>query len=271
MLSLGELTQIATDDQVDTQTVERDYVLTHVIGALARHPNGNVFQFKGGTSLRLCYFHEYRYSAEIELVHEPRTQIEFIGPTGSQSPRKIKLDTSDDELVIDTSSTATLINRYADQVSSPTLLTYTLNETLAEMRDAEIAVSRPVRHLEAHRRTGRSLGRCRRLQTKSASQESRSSQIRRRLFTSDGAVSTAVEHVNGSASGCLVSNGPWRRSPRRCRLRGFRMAPHMDALLLDDTSPGCVRRPFTIMEQPETFECLATLRNEPAAPLTQVS
>ncbi|MEE8456454.1 MAG: nucleotidyl transferase AbiEii/AbiGii toxin family protein [Acidimicrobiia bacterium] len=165
MLSLGELTQIATDDQVDTQTVERDYVLTHVIGALARHPNGNIFQFKGGTSLRLCYFRDYRYSADIdlnivgnvdqqtqqailnetltdvaaaiglpsiELVHEPRTQIEFIGPTGSQSPRKIKLDISDDELVIDTSSTATLINRYADQVSSPALLTYTLNETLAE-------------------------------------------------------------------------------------------------------------------------------------------
>lgn len=165
MLSVGELTQIATDNQVETQTVERDYVLTHVAGALARHPRGAMFQFKGGTSLRLCHFRDYRYSADIDLnivgeldqptrqavlhetltdvaetiglprialVHEPRTQIEYIGPTRSQRPRKIKLDISDDELVIDTTSTATLIDRYVDQVSSPALLAYTLDETLAE-------------------------------------------------------------------------------------------------------------------------------------------
>lgn len=165
MLSLGELTQIATDNQVETQTVERDYVLTHVAGALARHPRGAIFQFKGGTSLRLCHFSDYRYSADIDLnivgevdqptrqavlhetladvaatiglprialVHEPRTQIEYTGPTGSQRPRKIKLDISDDELAIDTTSTATLIDRYVDQARSPALLAYTLDETLAE-------------------------------------------------------------------------------------------------------------------------------------------
>lgn len=60
MLTLDRITQRADADRVDAHVVERDYVLTHVMASLALHPDNQMFQFKGGTSLRLCYFGEYR-------------------------------------------------------------------------------------------------------------------------------------------------------------------------------------------------------------------
>ena len=66
MLTLDRITQRRNDDQVDSDVVERDYVLTQVMASRALHPDNGVFQFKGGTSIRLCYFPEYRYSAVID-------------------------------------------------------------------------------------------------------------------------------------------------------------------------------------------------------------
>ena len=54
MITLGRITQQADADGVDADTVERDYVLTHVMVSLSDHPDSEMFQFKGGTLLRLC-------------------------------------------------------------------------------------------------------------------------------------------------------------------------------------------------------------------------
>ena len=48
-------------------TVERDYVLAHVIAALGALGEGHGLVFKGGTALRLCYFEDYRYSADLDF------------------------------------------------------------------------------------------------------------------------------------------------------------------------------------------------------------
>jgi predicted nucleotidyltransferase component of viral defense system len=56
MLTLDRITQRADEDGVDADVVERDYVLTHVVASMAMHPDSDIVQFKGGTSLRLCYF-----------------------------------------------------------------------------------------------------------------------------------------------------------------------------------------------------------------------
>ena len=134
MIALGRITQQADADGVDADTVERDYVLTHVMASLSHHPDNDIFQFKGGTLLRLCYFSDYRYSADIDLnldpgtdmqdalgvlgdvldatrkrvglphlvlVTEPKLRIEFIGPKRTARPRIIKLDILTDELIID--------------------------------------------------------------------------------------------------------------------------------------------------------------------------
>jgi predicted nucleotidyltransferase component of viral defense system len=123
MITLDRITQRADADRVDADVVERDYVLTHVMASLALHPDNEIFQFKSGTSLRLCYFGEYRYSADIdfnlspdvpdqrrretlrevlattrnrvglphlELIETGPLRIAYIGPKQTSRPRSIK-------------------------------------------------------------------------------------------------------------------------------------------------------------------------------------
>ncbi|MEA2023250.1 MAG: nucleotidyl transferase AbiEii/AbiGii toxin family protein [Actinomycetota bacterium] len=165
MITLGRITQQADADGVDADTVERDYVLTQVIASLSHHPDNDIFQFKGGTLLRLCYFSEYRYSADIDLnlkpdvdiqqaidvlgeileatqervglphlalATEPKLRIEFIGPKRTARPRIIKLDISTDELILDGDESRRLLHRYEDQPETHPIRTYGLPEATAE-------------------------------------------------------------------------------------------------------------------------------------------
>lgn len=165
MITLGRITQQADRDGVTADVVERDYVLTQVLVSLSGHDDTAVFQFKGGTSLRLCYFDDYRYSADIdlnvhpdvsperaqavlrevleatrervglpylELIDEPSARIEFIGPKRTKRPRTVKLDITNDELVIDDTTTRKLLTRYEDQPEVPPIRVYSLSESAAE-------------------------------------------------------------------------------------------------------------------------------------------
>jgi hypothetical protein len=99
--------------------------------------------FKGGTALRLCFYEDYRHSADLDFslveltvseglevlrralercveaiglshLSVPEAElllIEYVGPLGRE--RTIKLDLADDELVLDTTRRA-LISRYTD-------------------------------------------------------------------------------------------------------------------------------------------------------------
>jgi predicted nucleotidyltransferase component of viral defense system len=139
----------ADAEGVSAVTVERDYVLAHVLAAIARRDEGGQIVFKGGTALRLCHFEAYRYSADLdfslvdglglaearELVVDSLAdsqgrlelpvlrlndasppRIEYVGPLGRAKPRPIKLDLAHDELVEDT-TTLPIISRYSDQES----------------------------------------------------------------------------------------------------------------------------------------------------------
>jgi predicted nucleotidyltransferase component of viral defense system len=61
--------------------VERDYVLAHVLSAISKHADTASIVFKGGTALRLCYFEDYRYSADLDfsLINDlsdyPKTRV----------------------------------------------------------------------------------------------------------------------------------------------------------------------------------------------------
>jgi hypothetical protein len=130
LIARSQFTRIADQHEVDAKTVERDYVLIHVLAAIAQQPGSRRMAFKGGTALRLCYFEDYRYSADLDFslldrmsigealtvvrvalnqvkesigfphlaVTDDGRRIEYVGPLGAK-PREIKLDLATDEHV----------------------------------------------------------------------------------------------------------------------------------------------------------------------------
>ena len=67
MTNRAQITQRAAQQGVPSPTVEWDYVLAHVIAALGTLGDAHGLVFKGGTALRLCYFEDYRYSADLDF------------------------------------------------------------------------------------------------------------------------------------------------------------------------------------------------------------
>ena len=138
--------------------------MTHIIASLANQPISEGLEFKGGTSLRLCHFPAYRYSADLDMnltsglsregalqgvaraladtrdrLETPQlalstsgAAIDFIGARGQRRPERIKLDLSDDELSGGSVNRLPVLQRYRDQQSSDGMPTYSLVETLAE-------------------------------------------------------------------------------------------------------------------------------------------
>lgn len=141
--------------------VERDYVLTHIVDALARSDPPQGLVFKGGTALRLCFYEEFRYSADLDFSLVDATlqeahdaleraftlcrddilltalgldgdtgQISYIGPLGRERP--LKLDIAEDELVLDATSRPLML-RYPDQTDPPPRISiYRIEEIAAE-------------------------------------------------------------------------------------------------------------------------------------------
>lgn len=133
MLTRHAITKRAHDDAVDAAVVERDYVLAHVVAQLshASSTDGGRLVFKGGTALRFVHMEDYRYSADLDftilsgtagdalaaltaLLDAAKTHaglphlhlsernppvVEYVGPLGSDRPRKIKVDLATDEYV----------------------------------------------------------------------------------------------------------------------------------------------------------------------------
>jgi predicted nucleotidyltransferase component of viral defense system len=156
MTSKGQITKIASRDGVDARVVERDYVLVHVVALISAHDVDRRLVFKGGTSLRLLHFDEYRYSADLdysvisgseekarELIRDALARkppdtikelgllgdaISYVGPLGA--PRTIKLDLADDELVVNVEQRS-LLRRWPDMPEC-TVVAYTKLEVTAE-------------------------------------------------------------------------------------------------------------------------------------------
>jgi len=156
MTTKGQITKIASEHGVDAKVVERDYVLAHVVALVSAHDEGKTLVFKGGTSLRLLHFDDYRYSADLDysvvkgneakaldLIEDALadkrpgaiTQLEvgaefitYVGPLGGA--RTIKLDLADDELVVNTEERV-LLPRWSDTPKS-SVMAYTKLEVTAE-------------------------------------------------------------------------------------------------------------------------------------------
>lgn len=160
MITRAQITKLASADGVDAKTVERDYVSTHLVALVARHDTAGSLAFKGGTSLRILHFDDYRYSADldysildgtyedaVELLRAALasttlasiTKLRLVEEAGGcwiyyegplRSERSFKLDLSDDELVVNTEP-ARPIGRWPDVPDVP-ILAYTRLEVTAE-------------------------------------------------------------------------------------------------------------------------------------------
>ena len=159
MTSRAQITRQAARDGVPAPTVERDYVLAHIIAALGALDDGHGLVFKGGTALRLCYFEDYRYSADLDfsmvegdlsaacttieaalaavtgaidalnLTDDEPKRIGYRGPLGRQ--RYLKLDIADDELVLNVNNVNSL-RRWDDLPETGAVRAYTLAEIAGE-------------------------------------------------------------------------------------------------------------------------------------------
>lgn len=164
MISKGLITKRAQAEGLPAQTIERDYVLAHICARVGAASDPRLV-FKGGTLLRLCYFDDYRYSADLDFsaidglscsealtivthavdltcrevefpvlyleeVEGGAAWISYVGPLGGK-PRKIKLDISDDELV-ESHHRLDLIERWPDLSDAASIEGYTLDEVGAE-------------------------------------------------------------------------------------------------------------------------------------------
>jgi predicted nucleotidyltransferase component of viral defense system len=133
-----------------------DYLLVHIVALISAHDAGGTLIFKGGTSLRLLHFDEYRYSADLDYSvvdggeKQARDLIEgalagkrpdtikelelagdaifYVGPLGAA--RSIKLDLAFDELVVNTERRA-LLPRWPD-IPESNVVAYTKLEVTAE-------------------------------------------------------------------------------------------------------------------------------------------
>jgi predicted nucleotidyltransferase component of viral defense system len=159
--SKAQITKIASKDGVDARVVERDYVLAHVVALISSHDAEARLVFKGGTSLRLLHFDEYRYSADLDYsvvmgteaeahvvirgalgerrpdtikalsLDDSSDRIVYVGPLGAE--RTIKLDLADDELVIHTERRS-LLKRWPDLPEVPVAAYTTLEITAEKLR-----------------------------------------------------------------------------------------------------------------------------------------
>ena len=153
------ITQIAAVEQVAAPTVERDYVLAHIIAGLGALTYDHGLVFKGGTALRLCFFDQYRYSADLDfsvvegdlddaygvirdtlnaaigeidalyLTDDSPPKIAYQGPLGRE--RTLKLDIAEDEHVLNTARIG-LLERWDDLPPGVQVKAYTLPEIAGE-------------------------------------------------------------------------------------------------------------------------------------------
>jgi predicted nucleotidyltransferase component of viral defense system len=68
MISKQDVLDRAGEWQLRPEVVEKDYALGWLLAAIARHPEASAhWVFKGGTSLKKCYFETYRFSEDLDF------------------------------------------------------------------------------------------------------------------------------------------------------------------------------------------------------------
>lgn len=79
--------EFAADLGLDSQVVEKDYVLGWLLAGIGQHAEiGNEWLFKGGTCLKKCFFETYRFSEDLDftVLNPTHLNAEFLGRVFSE-------------------------------------------------------------------------------------------------------------------------------------------------------------------------------------------
>jgi len=172
MFSAAEVANLAHRVGVGDRVIEKDYVLSWLLVAIAQSELRSGFVFKGGTALKRCYYPEYRFSEDldftlrVDLAHDDlvmafealfpwlgqRTNltltlrsaelsvfesttllVNFVGPLKARlGSRHLKVDITRGELLLHSPVERSLLAPYSDYPPDVTLPTYPLEEILTE-------------------------------------------------------------------------------------------------------------------------------------------
>jgi len=68
MISAAEVARLAHRLGVGDRVIEKDYVLSWLLVAIAESELRSGLAFKGGTALKRCYYPEYRFSEDLDFT-----------------------------------------------------------------------------------------------------------------------------------------------------------------------------------------------------------
>ena len=128
---------------IPIKTIEKDYVLSWILIGIAMSGMRDVMSFKGGTALKKVYFHDYRFSEDLDFTLLNSLSIDDI--TGMlESVYSIVLDASNIKLIL--SSKEIYANGYAFFInfSGPLGADITRGEIKIDFTINEKLINRPV-------------------------------------------------------------------------------------------------------------------------------
>ena len=67
MITSGEIRELAITQGVRQEVIEKDYVLGWILAGTYNTAGTEDWLFKGGTALKKCYFHNYRFSEDLDF------------------------------------------------------------------------------------------------------------------------------------------------------------------------------------------------------------
>ena len=68
MIEKNEILKMAAGLDLNPDTVEKDYVLGWMLFGINRQPAISTWAFKGGTSLKKCFFETFRFSEDLDFT-----------------------------------------------------------------------------------------------------------------------------------------------------------------------------------------------------------
>lgn len=76
MIEKNEVLRIAKNLNLSPDTVEKDYMLGWMLHGISEHPSTKTWAFKGGTSLKKCFFETFRFSEDLDFTVKDNSHLD---------------------------------------------------------------------------------------------------------------------------------------------------------------------------------------------------